>query len=142
MDLIKKKDLKSRSAFTLIELLIVLAIIGALMSIGIPIYTGALDSAKATVVASNIRTISDGVRMDLMLNNEASKTASKYIQLDNTEINNYHVNYSDTGDEWRIEIGYNGNMATPKKIKEKLKGCNEKLTDSNSATCVVEVPKM
>ena len=136
------KNIKKREAFTLIELLIVLAIIGALMSIGIPIYTGALESANATVVASNIRTIVDGVRMDLMLNGEASETASAYIQLDNTEINDYHVKYSESGGKWVIEVGYDGSMASPEKIKSKLKGCKEIPTDSNSATCVIEIPKL
>ena len=50
-----------RQGFTLIELLIVLAIIGVLMGIGIPVYTGQLDRAKARATAANMKTIAQAI---------------------------------------------------------------------------------
>jgi prepilin-type N-terminal cleavage/methylation domain-containing protein len=46
-----------RKGFTLVELLIVMSIIAALMSVATPVGLNALAQAKATNVASNFRTL-------------------------------------------------------------------------------------
>jgi general secretion pathway protein G len=48
---------KSRRGFTLMELMIVMAIIAVLMSIAIPIYTRSIVRAKESVLRSNLFTI-------------------------------------------------------------------------------------
>ena len=46
---------KSRNGFTLAELLIVVAIIGVLVAISIPIFSGQLDKAKIATDQANVR---------------------------------------------------------------------------------------
>jgi len=46
-----------RSGFTLIELMIVMAIIAVLMSVAIPIYTHSITRAKESVLANNLFTL-------------------------------------------------------------------------------------
>ena len=53
--------LGTRKAFTLIELLIVIAIIGLLMSILVPALSGARRIAKSTVCATRLRTLGQGL---------------------------------------------------------------------------------
>ncbi|MGN0362141.1 MAG: type IV pilin protein [Bilifractor sp.] len=49
------KNLKKSNGFTLAELLIVVAIIGVLVAIAIPVFSSQLNKAKAAVDMANIR---------------------------------------------------------------------------------------
>ena len=138
-----KRHFRRREGFTLIELLIVLAIIGALMAIGIPIYSNALESAKATTIASNIRTIADGVRMALTLEGSASNNPASYIQLDDATTN-YLINISGptgTPPTWTVKVYYKGSDVDKTKIEKKLNGCKDKDIDSTGVYCEMEVTK-
>ncbi len=136
-----------RAGFTLIELMIVLAIIGALMSIGIPIYTNALQSARAVVVAANMRMIVDTVRMDLILNGHPSATASgteydisQYVKIDDYQ--DYKLTIEDKGNSFDVKVIYSGASAKPDLVLEKLSGCATKtMTDDNYPLCELEVSK-
>ena len=50
-----------RSGFTLVELLVVLAIIGLLLSIAAPRYSGSTDRAKEAVLRENLATLRDAI---------------------------------------------------------------------------------
>lgn len=50
-----KNKLKKKSGFTLIEMLIVVAIIAVLVAVSIPLMTGALDTAREQTDAANLR---------------------------------------------------------------------------------------
>ncbi|MCR4629100.1 MAG: prepilin-type N-terminal cleavage/methylation domain-containing protein [Clostridium sp.] len=49
------KKMRERKGFTLAELLIVVAIIGVLVAIAIPIFTSQLEKSRDAVTASNVR---------------------------------------------------------------------------------------
>ncbi|MEG0597204.1 MAG: prepilin-type N-terminal cleavage/methylation domain-containing protein, partial [Oscillospiraceae bacterium] len=49
------QKIKSKKGFTLAELLIVVAIIGVLVAIAIPVFSSQLDNAKTQVAAANER---------------------------------------------------------------------------------------
>ncbi len=49
------KKMKKESGFTLVEMLIVVAIIAILIAVSIPMVTGALDRAKEATDAANVR---------------------------------------------------------------------------------------
>lgn len=49
------KEKQSKSGFTLAELLIVVAIIGVLVAISIPIFTSQLERSREATDAANIR---------------------------------------------------------------------------------------
>ena len=50
-----KKVRKDKKGFTLAELLVVVAIIGVLVAVSIPIFTSQLEKARDAVTASNVR---------------------------------------------------------------------------------------
>ena len=57
--------IKSRLAFTLIELLIVVAILGILAAVGIPMYQGYQESAKYNATRSNFNNASSFISAEL-----------------------------------------------------------------------------
>ncbi|MGC9219218.1 MAG: type II secretion system protein [Athalassotoga sp.] len=59
-----------KDAFTIIELLIVIAVIAALISAMVPIGIMAIDEAKALTVANNLSQISIAIMQDFYLNHE------------------------------------------------------------------------
>lgn len=64
------KKLQSKKAFTLMEMLIVVAIIGILVAIAIPTFTNALTKAKEAADLANVRAAYAQVVLDNMLNDE------------------------------------------------------------------------
>lgn len=62
-----KKFRKNEKGFTLAELLIVVAIIGVLVAISIPIFTGQLEKAREATDAANIRAAYAAVSTDVLL---------------------------------------------------------------------------
>lgn len=67
-----KNKLKRKSGFTLIEMLIVVAIIAILVAVSIPMMTGALDNARAQTDAANLRA-AKAEAMILIMNNLSSE---------------------------------------------------------------------
>lgn len=66
-----KKLRKNEKGFTLAELLIVVAIIGVLVAISIPIFTGQLEKAREATDAANIRAAYAAVSTDVLLDQGA-----------------------------------------------------------------------
>jgi type IV pilus assembly protein PilA len=55
------KRLRNRKGFTLIELVVVIAILGILALIAVPRFTGARDNAERSAVEANLRTIDSAI---------------------------------------------------------------------------------
>lgn len=66
-----KKLLKNKKGFTLMEMLIVVAIIVILVAISIPTFSGSLDSAKSATDDANLRSAEAAAITAVMLDNES-----------------------------------------------------------------------
>lgn len=69
-----KKLRKNEKGFTLAELLIVVAIIGVLVAISIPIFTAQLSKAKYATDLANARSIYAEMQADYLVNGEQKLT--------------------------------------------------------------------
>lgn len=56
-----KKILKNKKGFTLVELMVVVAILGILVAVAVPVYSNVTDNAKKKTCESNIATIKSAV---------------------------------------------------------------------------------
>lgn len=84
-----RAKLKKNSGFTLIEMLIVVAIIAILIMVSIPMITNALNSAKEATDSANERSAMAAALIEYMTNKdlfEAGKTeATVYYVIDDTQ---------------------------------------------------------
>ena len=81
-----KKLRKNEKGFTLAELLIVVAIIGVLVAISIPIFTSQLEKAREATDMANIRSAYAEVSADALTDSKKDHTATvKLVQTDKTK---------------------------------------------------------
>ncbi len=103
------KKLSKKKGFTLMEMMIVVAIIAVLMAVIIPTFTNAMNKAKAATDEANLRAYYAEVMADHLLNNTALPTGKK------TEVEVSGVTYklygeatiAASGDD-NIQITYTG----------------------------------
>lgn len=98
------KKLKSKNGFTLAELLIVVAIIGALVAISIPLFSAQVEKARAATDSANVR---------------AAKAAASVDYMSNETINEVTYYYD----------GENGNVITSEDTAKTLEGYGQSNTD-------------
>jgi type IV pilus assembly protein PilA len=63
-----KRVVRNKKGFTLVELMVVVAIIGVLTAIAIPVYNNVTDNAKAKADAATLKTIQTAVTMYMAAN--------------------------------------------------------------------------
>lgn len=72
------KKLKNKKAFTLAELLIVIAIIAVLVAIAIPVFNAQLDKAEKGVLTANCRSALSEATVDYLDNGTIDKATITY----------------------------------------------------------------
>ena len=58
-----RKSMRGQKGFTLVELMVVIAIIGVLAAIAVPMFTDSTDSAKAARVQADLRTVESALQL-------------------------------------------------------------------------------
>ena len=114
-----------RRGFTLAELLIVVAIIGVLISIGMPIFASQLEKAREATDAANIRDAYAEMMTEIISDGETTKK--------------YQVNLSQQKDDWQTTFDFPATeIGIPKKggtatieYKDNIAYINYGNTDSN-----------
>jgi len=104
--------MKARKGFTLVELLIVMAIIAALMAVLIPMAGGAMKKARATKVAVTMRNIEQAAEQWLMAElpddvttiNINTLVSKKY--LNSGDYTDYSLSVSESNSNIRIQVKY------------------------------------
>lgn len=74
------EDIKSRKGFTLIEMLVVIAIIAILVATVVPLFANSTNKAKAAADAANMRTILAEVNILLIGDATADEAAAQTVQ--------------------------------------------------------------
>lgn len=72
------KKLKKTGGFTLIEMLIVVAIIAILVAVSIPMVSASLDKAKVATDAANVHAAKSAALLEYMLNDGGTGTQTYY----------------------------------------------------------------
>ena len=92
------KKLNNKKGFTLMEMLIVVAIIAVLVAIAIPVFNGALTKSKEAADVANIRAAYAEWQVKMLTENEAVPTDKTALMTsDGTETKlNYNVKWTYT----------------------------------------------
>ena len=120
------------AGFTLLELLIVVAIIGILAGVGIPAYNGYIQKSKEDVAKNNLRSIS------LMEANYFSDNNSYYLSKSTSAINSnlFNKNTLDSSSDYDYSVVYHDSgfeaVAKAKSGKSVTKFCLTQNDDLNS----------
>ncbi|MDI3473651.1 MAG: hypothetical protein PWQ48_1932 [Thermotogaceae bacterium] len=117
---------KKKAGFTLIELIIVMAIISTLLSIVTPTAVNALKRAKATQVAFNLRNISTALQIYYLVNDSIADIQtlknSGYLSGNTADysIYDFTTGTEPTNDSTTLVVVYEGNSVDLNYIRDKV----------------------
>lgn len=114
------KKLNNKKGFTLMEMLIVVAIIAVLVAIAIPVFNGALTKSKEAADVANIRALYAEWQVGILTENKdiPADKAAFLAAPDNNGATEFTFNYADT------KLTY---------INGKIEYKADKLTDANGS---------
>ena len=116
-----KKIRTNKKGFTLAELLIVVAIIGVLVAISIPIFTGQLEKAREATDAANIRAAYAAVSTDVLLDPQGNDTANNIKYDTDKKTYTAKVTAVQTEPDWQTASLKDGNIGG-QKVSAQTKG--------------------
>ncbi|WP_448375302.1 type II secretion system protein [Fervidobacterium sp.] len=118
-----------RKGFTLVELLIVLAVIAALMSVATPLALNAVKTAKASQVAQNFRNIKSAFENYFNMEKPSDPTTLSLNSLVpgylSTAPNSYTLTVASAGSgAYTVTITYGGGDVDKQKVKDNYPDVN------------------
>lgn len=110
---------RSKKGFTLVEMLIVIAIIAILIAIAIPIFSAQLSAAETRVQEANMRSASSLAYADYMLAGSTDQVAYYYtVDEDNSNMTLQSTSSAITSASgYHVLITSNGAVVTPSYVK-------------------------
>jgi len=99
----KNKNIKSKKAFTLLELMVVILILGLLASFVLPKLTGKSEEAKVKVVCIQMKSISQALKMYKIDNSVYPSTSQGLKELSSKD---YFEDGKIPKDSWKQEYIY------------------------------------
>ena len=123
-----KKFRKNEKGFTLAELLIVVAIIGVLVAISIPIFTSQLEKSREAVDAANIRAAYAEIMADAITDDLPA------------DMSKYSVELKQETDGWQTEFDFPDNLTSGSNAPKKGDTCS--FTWNDTTKCPVASIKL
>ncbi len=131
--------MRKREGFTLVELLIVMAVIAALLATLTPVAVNAVKQAKATQVVSNLRSLAAAAQQYIYTEQDAPNGINDLVSegyIDRNPGSNYNLTVTDNGDNYTIEAQYTGgdvDITRAQKVDPSVTGDNGNLTYTATA---------
>ena len=111
-----------KKGFSLVELLIVLAVMAALIATITPVALNAIRKAKATQVAQNLKTLASAFENMLYVDGTSNITTD-VSELARDVDENYKIAYeSNTTGEYTVTVYYTGEDVDPSSVADVLSG--------------------
>ena len=111
-----------KKGFSLVELLIVLAVMAALIATITPVALNAIRKAKATQVAQNLKTLASAFENMLYVDGTSNITTD-VSELARDVDENYIIAYdSNTAGEYTVTVYYTGGDVDPSSVADVLSG--------------------
>ena len=108
-----------KKGFSLVELLIVLAVMAALIATITPVALNAIRKAKATQVAQNLKTIASAFENKIYVDGEATTDISTLAR--DVDTGSYGIAYeSNTTGEYTVTVYYKGGNVDPSSVADVL----------------------
>lgn len=119
----KNQKLKSKRAFSIIELIFVIAVLGLIIGVAVPKFLNTKTAAEATTIQQDIVTITTAIQTHYMLNNSGD-TISEIVNINEKRWtdNNNEIIYKD-GDSDCVTIKIDN-----KQLKVDISGSGAKCT--------------
>jgi len=126
-----------KKGFSLVELLIVLAVMAALIATITPVALNAIRKAKATQVAQNLKTLASAFENKIYVDGKATTDVSTLAR--DVDENDYAIAYeSNTAGEYTVTVYYTGGDVDPSSVADVLSGVTTK-TDDDSIYYTIHV---
>jgi len=113
--------MRRKEGFSLVELLIVLAVMAALIATITPVALNAIRKAKATQVAQNLKTLASAFENKLYVDGTTEITTDVSELARDVDTQNYGIAYeSNTTGEYTVTVYYTGGNVDPSSVADVL----------------------
>ncbi|OAA29710.1 N-terminal cleavage protein [Kosmotoga arenicorallina S304] len=110
-----------KKGFSLVELLIVLAVMAALIATITPVALNAIRKAKATQVAQNLKTLASAFENKLYVDGTSEVTTDVSVLARDVNASKYSIAYAESSGNYTVTICYKGDDVNVDQVSNVLK---------------------